>query len=76
MQRTMNTVVNKIVLDNGDGKTYIDFNSITAVDWKAKNGMYEFYIYVTGKQSPFYVLLKDKDNLNNALELIGLEKEE
>ena len=36
MQRTMNTVVNKIVLDNGDGKTYIDFNSITAVDWKFK----------------------------------------
>ena len=62
-----------IIGDNGDGKTYIDFNSITAVDWKFKNGMYELYIYVTGKQSPFFVLLKDKDNLNNALELFRIQ---
>lgn len=77
MQRMGGITVNKISINVQDGMIFIDYNSVTAIQYNKVLSKYRTLIYVKGREQPFDFTIEEKDliELLAKLGLPELEKE-
>ena len=71
MEKQGGITINKTSINTQDGKMFIDYNSVTAIQYSTFLSKYRVLIYVKGREQPFYLTCEEKD-LIELLEKCGL----
>lgn len=73
MERTCGITINKISIDTQDGMMFIDYNSVTAIQYSKVLSKYRVLIYVKGREQPFDFTFEEK-GLEELLIKLGLQE--
>lgn len=73
MERIGGITINKISINSQDGMMFIDYNSVTAIQYNKILSKYRVLIYVKGREEPFDFAMEEKD-LEELLAKLGLPK--